>query len=44
MGYDATVCMTEVAINEPGVNGADTPAVPQVGPVVVIPEYHVGEN
>ena len=44
MGHDATVRMTEVTINESGVNGADTPTVPQVGPIAETPEHYVGEN
>ena len=46
-GYDATVCMTEIVTNEPGVNATVNPNVavaPDHPLVPVMLQCYVGEN
>ena len=45
-GHDATVHLTEIVMNELGVNATENPngAAPDHPPVPVTPEHHVGEN
>ena len=46
-GHDATVHMTEIVMNEPGVNTTENPNVSVAldYPLVpVTPEHHIGEN